>query len=157
MSEKTVVRKSGEGDAFWMLGGLYEVLLSSDETNGASTVMRITVPVNAGPPPHSHECFETIYVVDGTAKFHIGGEILDAGPGSIVYIPPGTVETFEPTTTATVVINYSPGGMEKFFAEAGERAAKREIPPAPTSAPDVERLTQLGAKYGLHIQPPPRS
>ena len=155
MSEKPVVRKSGEGDAYWMLGGLYEVLLSSNETNGASTIMQITVPAGMGPPPHSHDCAETIYLAEGTAKFHIGGEMLDAGPGTLVYIPSGTVETFEPTSTARVIINYAPGGIERFFAEAGERATKREIPPAPTSPPDVERLTAIGARYGLNIQAPP--
>ena len=34
---QAIVHKSGEGRAFWMLGGLYEVLLSSDESNGEAT------------------------------------------------------------------------------------------------------------------------
>ena len=73
------------------------------------------------------------------------------------YFPKGTLETFEPTTTIKVISTYTPGGIDKFFAEAGERAPKREIPPAPTSQPDFERLAQVAAKYGLHIQPPPGS
>ena len=44
--------------------------------------------------------------------------------------------------------------MEKFFAEAGEPAARREVPPAPTSPPDVERLAAIGARYGLQLIPP---
>src|SRR5712691_11646335 len=54
MAEKTVVRTSGEGQAFWMLGGLYEVLLSGDESNGTTTIMRMTIPAGMGPPPHTH-------------------------------------------------------------------------------------------------------
>ena len=155
MSDKTVVRKSGEGDAYWFLGGLYEVLLSSDDTNGESTIMRFTIPVGMGPPLHSHDQQETVYVVDGTATYHVGGELIDAEPGAIFHFPPGTEETWEPKTTTTVVATYRPGGIDKFFAKLGERATRREVPPAPTSPPDVERLAQEGAKFGLHIQGPP--
>ena len=63
MSEKPVVRNSGSGDAYWMLGGLYEVLLSSDDTNGASTIIQFTIPEGAGPPPHVHNCNEDVYAV----------------------------------------------------------------------------------------------
>lgn len=155
MTEKTVSRQSGQGQAFWMLGGLYEVLLSSDETNGATTVMQFTTPVGMGPPPHTHSGPETVYVVDGTITYHIGGELIDAGPGSIFHIPAGTTEFFEPTSTAKVVVTYVPGGMDKFFAEAAEPAPRREIPPAPASPPDVERLAAIGAKYGMTVEAPP--
>jgi quercetin dioxygenase-like cupin family protein len=155
MTEKTVARQSGQGQAFWMLGGLYEVLVSSDETNGATTVMQFTVPVGMAPPPHAHSGPETVYVVDGTLTYHIGGELIDAGPGSIFHIPAGTTEFFEPTSAAKLVVTYVPGGMDKFFAEAGEPAQRREIPPTPTSPPDVDRLAALGAKYGMTIEAPP--
>jgi len=155
MSDKPVVRRSGEGDAFWFLGGLYEVLLSADDTNGESTVMRFTIPVGMGPPMHSHDQDESVYLVDGTATYHINGEMLDVGPGAMIHLPAGTTETWAPKTTTTVVITYRPGGIDKFFAQEGERATKREVPPAPTSPPDIARLTQEGAKFGLHIQGPP--
>ena len=45
----SVVRNRGEGRAFWMLGGLYEVRVSSEETNGAMTVTAV-----AGPNLGSH-------------------------------------------------------------------------------------------------------
>lgn len=155
MSGKTIAHKQGEGDAIWMLGGLYEVLVSSDETNGATTVMQFTIPVGAGPPLHSHDQAESVYVVEGRLTYHLGGEMIEVGPGSSVYIPPGAHETFEPKETARVVITYTPGGIDKFFAEAGEPAPRREIPPPPSSPPDVDRLAQIGARYGLHIEGPP--
>jgi hypothetical protein len=96
-----------------------------------------------------------VYVVDGTLTYHIGGELIDAGPGSIFHIPAGTTEFFEPTSAAKLVVTYVPGGMDKFFAEAGEPAQRREIPPTPTSPPDVDRLAALGAKYGMTIEAPP--
>ena len=155
MSEKPVVRKPGEGEAYWMLGGLYEVLLSSDDTNGKTTIMQFTIPEGAGPPPHTHNCDEEVYIVEGKAKYHIGGEMLEVGPGSAVHLPAGTTETFEPQGTLKMIATYSPGGIDKFFAEAGERASKREIPPAPDGPPDIERLVAIGTKHGLNLQAPP--
>lgn len=155
MAEKAVVHRSGEGQAFWMLGGLYEVLLSSAETHGAATVMQMTMPAGMGPPPHLHHgVTETVYVVDGTLTYRIDGDKIEGGPGSLFRIPADTLENFEPKSQVRVVITYEPGGIEKFFAEAGEPAKRRELPPAPTSPPDVERLTKIGARYGIEMKPP---
>jgi quercetin dioxygenase-like cupin family protein len=155
MAEKAVVHQSGEGKAYWMLGGLYEVLLPSDETNGACTVMQMTMPPGMGPPPHVHRhVTETVYVVDGTLTYQIDGKKIDGGPGSLFRIPADTLERFEPKSRVRVVITYEPGGIEKFFAEAGEPAKRREIPPAPTAPPDVDTLTKIGARYGLEIHAP---
>jgi len=148
-------RQPGEGDAFWMLGGLYEVLLSSEDTGGTATVMQMTVPAGMGPPLHTHAGPEILQVIEGTVTSTLGDQTIEAGPGAVVYIPAGTPERFDPTTDAKVVVTYLPGGIEQFFAEAGEPASRREVPPAPTAPPDVERLTALGAKYGLQILPPP--
>ena len=155
MSDKSVVRRSGEGDAYWFLGGLYEVLLSSDDTNGKTTIMQFTIPEGAGPPPHIHNCDEEVYVVDGTAKYNIGGELLDVAAGSIVHLPAGTTETFVPQGTFKMLATYSPGGIEKFFAEVGEKAQRREVPPPPSEPPDFEKIAAAGAKHGLELQAPP--
>jgi quercetin dioxygenase-like cupin family protein len=152
---KAIVHKPGEGKAFWMLGGLYEVLLSSDETNGQATIMQMTMPAGMGPPMHVHRgVTETVYVVEGTVTYHADGQKIEGGPGTLFRIPADTRERVEPTSKARVVITYEPGGIDKFFAEAGERAQRRELPPPPASPPDVQRLVEIGARYGLEIQPP---
>jgi quercetin dioxygenase-like cupin family protein len=155
MAQKTIVHRSGEGQAFWMLGGLYEVLLSSDETNGAATVMQMTMRKGMGPPLHIHHgVTETVYVVDGTVRGEFDGKTVDAGPGSLFRFPAETLERMDPTSDARVVITYEPGGIDKFFAEAGEPAKRREMPPAPTSPPDVARLSQVAARYGIEMKQP---
>jgi quercetin dioxygenase-like cupin family protein len=153
-SEKTVVRRPASGQAYWMLGGLYEVLLSSDESGGTVTIMQMTMPAGMGPPPHSHAGSETVYVIDGTLNYHIGGEIHEGQAGSLFHIPEGVVENFEPTSLCRVLVTYRPGGIERFFAEAGEVAPVREVPPPPTAPPDVARLIETGSRYGLVIHAP---
>ncbi|GAA2657847.1 cupin domain-containing protein [Nonomuraea recticatena] len=154
MANKVVVRKPGEGDAFWVLGGLYEVKAASSETNGSVTVMHMTLPPGSGPPLHTHAGGEIAYVLEGTVRLQIGEESVEAGPDTFVYIPEGTLETFEPTSTARVLFVYLPGGLDEFFAEVGERAPSRELPPPSDSPPDVDRLIAAAGKYGVQMRPP---
>ena len=154
MAGESVVRNTGEGEAFWMLGGLYEVKASAPETGGAMTVMEMHLPAGMGPPPHTHPGSETVYVLEGNLRYHIDGETFEGTPGSFFHIPAGVVENFEPVSDCRVLVVYAPGGVEKFFAEAGEPAARREVPPAPTEPPDLERLMAIGEKHGMEITPP---
>lgn len=154
MAGESVVRKPGEGQAFWVLGGLYEVKATAPETDGAMTVMEMTLPGGMGPPPHTHPGTESVYVIEGTLRYHIDGEVFEGGPGSFFHIPAGVVENFEPVTDCRVLVTYAPGGIEQFFAEAGEAAPRHEVPPPPTEPPDIERIAAIGAKYGMEIRPP---
>ncbi|WP_192809995.1 cupin domain-containing protein [Actinomadura rudentiformis] len=154
MAGTVVARKPAEGDAFWVLGGLYEVKVSSEESGGEMVVMQMTIPEGMGPPPHTHPGAETVYVLDGTLRYHIGEETVEGEPGSIFRIPAGVWENFEPTSTARVLVVYSPGAdADKFFAEAGERAPVRDLPPS-AEPPDVERLIAAAARYGIEIRSP---
>ena len=155
MAGKTVIRQQGESEALWMLGGLYEVVVSADDSGGAMTVMKITVPEGGGPPPHVHDSEEVVTVLQGRARYHIAGQTTEIGTGSTVYLPAGTEETFEPVGgPVSVLIAYTPGGIDRFFREFGEPAARREIPPPMTEPPDVQRLSALAEKHGLHIRLP---
>lgn len=120
-AEKPIVHRPGSGQAFWMLGGLYEVLLSSEESDGAMSVLQMTMPAGSGPPPHVHPGSEMVYVVEGALTYHIGGELIEGGPGSLFHIPAGTLEWFEPTTTTRVLVTYRPGGIEKFLPRRARR------------------------------------
>jgi quercetin dioxygenase-like cupin family protein len=155
MAGKVVVRHKGEGDAFWVLGGLYEVKVSSGETDDRLTVMEMTVPPGTGPPPHTHPGAEAVYVLDGTLRYHIGDETVEGGAGSFFYIPDGTLENFEPIDTARILVIYAPGGaIDRFFSEVGEPAQVRELPSPSESPPDVQRIITIGERYGMQMQAP---
>jgi quercetin dioxygenase-like cupin family protein len=156
MKNGGVARQEGEGQAFWMLGGLYELKVASEETNGAVTVVEMTMPPGMGPPPHSHPGSESVYVLEGTLRYHIGETVHEGGPGSVFHVPAGIIEHFEPTgdKPLRVLATYTPGGIEQFFAEAGELAKSRQLPPPDESPPDLERIAAIGARYGMEIQPP---
>lgn len=46
--------------------------------------------------PHSHPFEQVVYIVDGEVRFHIGDETFDAGPGSLIRIPPDVEHYAEP-------------------------------------------------------------
>src|SRR2546421_8614167 len=154
MADSIVTRKPGEGQALWMIGGLYEVKAATDETGGALCAIEMTMPEGTGPPPHVHAGAEAVYVLEGTLRYQIGDRTVEGGPGSFFYVPRGTEEHFEATSRLRVLVIYTASAMDKFFAEAGEPAQRRDVPPASTSPPDVERLTAIGARYGLEIKAP---
>jgi quercetin dioxygenase-like cupin family protein len=155
MAGKVVVRHKGEGDAFWVLGGLYEVKASSTETDDRLTVMEMTIPAGMGPPPHTHPGAEAVYVLDGTLRYHIGAETVDGTAGAFFYIPEGTLENFEPIDTARILVIYAPGGaIDRFFSEVGEPAQVRELPPPSESPPDFQPVAAAAERYGMHMQAP---
>jgi quercetin dioxygenase-like cupin family protein len=156
MAGTTVVRQPGEGDAIWMLNSLYEVRASSDDTGGELTAMEMTIPPGMGPPPHVHEGGESVYVLEGQVRYHIGGDVHEGGPGTFFYVPAGIEENFEPADDKPVrlLVVYTPGGMDGFFKEAGEPAERREIPPPSDAPPDIERLSAIAQRHGLELRVP---
>lgn len=153
MPKNIVARKHEDAKALWVLGGLYEIKVTGAETGGALTVMEMTIPAGMGPPPHVHAQAETIYVLEGTLRLHVGEETLEGGPGSVFHIPEGTLEHFEPAgDSVRILALYTPGGIDKFFEEIGEIAPSRIVPPPMTSPPDFERLVAAGKRYGLDLR-----
>ena len=157
MAGDTVAREPGQGTAFWMLGGLYEVKVSSAESDGALTLMEMTMPTGMGPPPHTHPGGETVYVLEGRIRYHINGETFEGRPGSTFHVPAGTLETFEPVEQSRLLVVYTPGGIDKFFTEIGEPAQRHELPPPSQTPPDLERIAAVASKYGMEIKAPTRA
>ena len=46
--------------------------------------------------PHSHPFEQVVYIVQGRVVFHVGEDTMEAGPGSIIRIPPDVVHYAEP-------------------------------------------------------------
>ncbi|NOZ66355.1 MAG: cupin domain-containing protein [Alphaproteobacteria bacterium] len=46
--------------------------------------------------PHSHPCEQVVFIVSGRIRFNIDGEEIEAGPGSLIRIPPNVPHFGEP-------------------------------------------------------------
>lgn len=156
----SIVHQKGEGRAIWFLGELYDIRLSGEETGGELGAVEVTVPPGlpfAAPPHIHHDADETVYVLEGAARYHFEGRTVEARSGAVLHFPKGTLEWFENPgdTNLKVLIMYSPAGTERFFTEVGEPARTRTVPRPPEGPPDLARLEAIAKKYNLEVRAPP--
>ena len=146
-----------EGEAIWAFGCLITVKASRETTGGVVTVLDHLAGRGAGSPLHVHAREdEWFYVVEGELTFWLDGKVIDAPAGSFVFGPRGVPHTFTVTSDeARFLLVTEPAGLEGMIRELGEPAVSRTIPPAPTEPPDLPRIVQVCAEYGIEILGPP--
>ena len=99
-------------------------------------------------PLHRHNREdEYSYVLEGRMGALLGEEVLEAGPGDLVFKPRNQWHTFwnagdEPARLLELI---SPPGFENYFREMGELVAD--------GPPDPERRAAIAAKYELEVDP----
>ena len=131
------------------LGGRLTFKARSDETGGACTAIETVNGPGDGPPLHVHpDLDEAIYVLEGTFRIALGGEVRDAPAGTFAWIPRGAPHTWQnvgdgPGRFLALVL---PAGRESFFRAFAAL-------PAGSSAPEAFRA--LGPEGGLEVVGPP--
>ena len=99
---------------------------------GVFTMLEQLMPAGGGPPPHVHErVHEVFYILEGEIEFQVGTEVVTAGAGAAVWIPPGTTHGFrvksEPSARALNM--YTPGGFDDNISMLATPATERTLPP----------------------------
>ena len=86
--------------------------------------------MNSGPPPHTHEQDEALYILEGEIALAVGPERTVVKAGSLAYIPARYVHSFKVTSHKAKLLNfYLPGGFERVITETGVPAEARTLPP----------------------------
>jgi mannose-6-phosphate isomerase-like protein (cupin superfamily) len=99
-------------------------------------------------PLHRHNREdEYSYVIEGRMGALLGEDVLEAGPGDLVFKPRGEWHTFwnagdEPCRILEII---SPAGFERFFAELVELGGVAQAAP--------EQLGELCQRYELEMDP----
>ncbi|WP_028922626.1 quercetin 2,3-dioxygenase [Pseudonocardia acaciae] len=144
------VVRAGEGPSHWLVGDTHTIKATAASTGGAFGLVEVSVPPGSGPPPHVHTREdESFYLLDGVLEVAAGGQVSLLRPGDFAFLPRGVPHWFTNpgVAAARALILVTPGGFERFFAEAGEPARPGEQ--APPFHPDqAERLTELTRRYG---------
>jgi mannose-6-phosphate isomerase-like protein (cupin superfamily) len=103
-----------------------KVLLSTEATAGAISVLMGWHKPGEGQPDHVHFSQEEIFfIVEGTYKLTVNGETATVGPGTIVFIPRDVVHRFKNVgdTTACMLDWTLPGGQDHYFKAISDLAA----------------------------------
>jgi quercetin dioxygenase-like cupin family protein len=129
-------------------------LIDGTVTGAGAGMFEMTVPPGARvPPPHSHKNNEEIiYVLEGTLRYSVDGEVRDLKPGERMYTPRGSVHAFSNPhdRPARALIVLTPDIGAQYFRDIAE------IVSAP-GGPDPARMAAMMARYGLVLAPPPKS
>jgi mannose-6-phosphate isomerase-like protein (cupin superfamily) len=149
----------GEGrGSLWVLSELLTYKIPSQRTGGAYSLFEVATQPGAGPPPHvQHREDESFYVLEGEYEFSNGEEDLRVGSGSLIYVPKGTLHAHKNIGEGVgrMLVSQTPGGLyERFFEEVGKPADGEGGPLVGEDQPDVGRIVEVAAKYGIEIPLP---
>jgi len=157
---RPIARGPDEGEDLWILGGLYSYKALTEETGNAYLLVEVQGPRGFAAPLHFHDDEEEgFYVVRGRVRIVLGDRTVEAPAGSYALAPRGVRHAFvfdSPDTTLLLLL--SPGGKHQaLFRAIGEPATRHEIPPAPTSSPDLEKMAETAGRHGTRmVGPPPK-
>jgi quercetin dioxygenase-like cupin family protein len=139
------------GRAVAAFGDTVVFKLGDAETGGALTLGFATTPPGGGPPPHRHLDEDELFIlVAGREEYLLEGVWTAVEPGSVVYVPRGTVHTFRnvgdtPSQKWTLTTS---GAFDRFFTACGEVF---DAAAATRSAPDMGRILGLFAEHRLEL------
>jgi mannose-6-phosphate isomerase-like protein (cupin superfamily) len=125
------------------------VLLRSEQSDGAVSIIENTVPVGwDGPPLHHHDFDEAFYVLDGELTFQLADELATAGPGTLIFAPGNTHHTLANLggTAARYLLVCTPAGFERYFDRLAAGLAGVDPPPEP--AGPIPETIVVGPRIG---------
>ena len=156
---RAVIRNTGEGRTIAVVGDVYRVLATGEDTNGKYALFEALVGPGGGPPPHVHSREEEgFYVLEGEITFFIGDQRLIASAGMFANMPVGTPHSFknESGKPARMLTSVAPAGLEKMFFEVGVPVPPGTTTAAPPTKEEIERLLAAAPRYGIEFKLPPR-
>jgi quercetin dioxygenase-like cupin family protein len=119
-----------EGQVVHLLALGVRFMIDGDATGGAFSLVEHPLPPRAlGAPVHTHRNEdEYSYVLEGRVGVQLGGDVIEAGPGSLVFKPRGVAHAFwnagdEPARLLEII---SPAGFEHYFRELAPLLAATE-------------------------------
>ena len=132
------------------LGGLGVRFMIDGDTaaGGFSLVEHPIAPRALAAPLHRHANEdEYSYVLEGRVGVQLGDDVLEAGPGELVFKPRDQWHAFwnagdEPARLLEII---SPAGFERYFEEIAP------LLPPQREEPDFAALAEVQARYGLEM------
>ena len=98
-----------------------------------------------GPPPHCHDWDESFYVLRGEIEFVCDANAHICAPGTLVYVPRGTVHGFRYGTGGGQMLEIT--GQDALAAQMFT-AINNEIPAGP---PDIGKVLEVLNRNGVTV------
>jgi mannose-6-phosphate isomerase-like protein (cupin superfamily) len=93
---KPRIMTPAEAEALRPFGIDMKVMMDPEHTGGAFSAVVAEINPGEGPPLHLHrDREEYFYVLEGTYQLSVAGREATIGPGTLVFVPRGTVHAFK--------------------------------------------------------------
>ncbi len=140
-----------------LVGGVYTILLTGEDTNGRFCLIDMFIPPGGGPPPHRHDFEETFIILEGELDVTFRGNKMVVRAGDTVNIPSNAPHHFHNGSIKPVrmLCLCSPAGLENYFMQIGTPVEGRTAPaPKPDKAAQEKleaKVKELAPKYRIEI------
>ena len=135
-----IIRGEAEGERLWFAGGgLWTMKATSEETDGAFTLVEVRMVRGKTTPLHTHPNLdETLIVLEGEILVYAEGTEHRVGPHGVAVAPRGDAHAFMVTSqSALILFLQTPGSGEAFYRDASEPSTDETGAERP---PDLDRL-----------------
>lgn len=150
MAKQQVMTRRNEGQTLEVLGTRVRFLCDADRTDAAWSLLEVSIPRDAGAPPHSHDWDEAYFVTSGAVEFMLGSDTVMVGAGDFLYAPGGTMHSFRGASEedARMLVFDAPAHAADFFKDID-----REV----RGPADMARVPAIGDRHGVRFAPPATS
>lgn len=135
-------------------GIIFTHRVSTVQSNNAIAVFEYEALPGSEPPRHIHTREDEIVIIkEGTVTFFVGDDIIEAGPGSIVYMPVNVPHHFVITSPmAKGILIATPGNIDHFFRQFSVPYLGAAIPPVTTPTPEqISSFVALSERFGMRF------
>ena|ERR1035438_3448242 len=113
-----VIMRPEDAEAIRPFGIDMKVMMGGEHTAGTFSAIVGEIKPGEGPPPHLHrDREEFFFVLEGSYSLGVNGNESTIGPGTMVFVPRGTVHTFKNvgSTTGKILEWTIPGNNGDYF------------------------------------------
>ena len=146
--------RSDEGDARWWFEALAVIKASGADTGGHTTIVEMTYPPDADTPLHVHHREdEAFWMLEGSARFQVGDETIEASAGDYLFGPRHIPHKFTvgPDGCRMLFICTPGGNFENLVREMSVPAERPTVPPSSDEDPDLGRIAQIAEANGCEL------
>ena len=111
-----ILAEQDRAPAYGVLGEQVQVIASGETTGGYELFVQRGGP-GMGPPPHSHDWDESMYILSGEVELGVGGETRLCGAGALAHVPAGTPHWYRFVSDGEILSVTSRLGASRFFAQ----------------------------------------
>jgi quercetin dioxygenase-like cupin family protein len=142
----------------WFLGTRVTVRVSQSDGADGLSVLEHLAPRGDSPPLHVHrDEDEVFHLLEGEARFLVGGRELRARAGETMLAPKGVPHTYRVESEHARWLTVTTGGFEAFVRAMSRPAEADGLPPAggPPTPEQQQALSAVAAEHGIDLIGPP--